>query len=404
MPKGVINTQRMLCSNGKAVDLVWPFLAKRPPVIVDWLPWSHTFGTNFNFSQVLRHGGAMYIDAGKPMPGRIETTLTNLRDIRPTLLYNVPRGFDALLPHVESDDDFAAHLFGDLDAIFYAGAALPQNIWDRLEAVAVRVRGRRVPILSALGSTETAPVATLGHWASDVANTIGLPVPGTEIKLVPAGGKLEIRVRGPNITPGYFRAPALTAKAFDEEGFFRLGDAVKLVDPKRPERGLLFDGRVSENFKLMSGTWVAAGNVRLAAIAAGAPIIQDAVVAGHDRQEIGLLIFPNPAGCRAVAKNAPADMPFEDLIRRPEVRNHLLAGFARHNAQYPGGSTRIARALLMTEPPSVDGNEITDKGYINQRGVLDRRAALVERLFTDDGAEDVVVVDLREPQRRAAEA
>jgi feruloyl-CoA synthase len=403
MPKGVINTQRMLCSNGKAVDLVWPFLAKRPPVIVDWLPWSHTFGTNFNFSQILRHGGAMYIDAGKPMPGRIETTLKNLREIRPTLLYNVPRGFDALLPHIELEDDFAVHLFGDLDAIFYAGAALPQNIWDRLETAAMRVRGGRVPILSALGSTETAPVATLGHWGSDVANTIGLPVPGTEIKLVPTGGKLEIRVRGPNVTPGYFRAPELTAKAFDEEGFFRLGDAVKLIDLKRPERGLQFDGRVSENFKLMSGTWVAAGNVRLAAIAAGAPMVQDAVVTGHDRQEIGLLIFPNPAGCRAVAKSAPADTSIEDLIRRPEVRDRLFGAFARHNVKHPGSSTRIARALLMTEPPSVDGNEITDKGYINQRGVLDRRTALVERLYADDGAEDVIVVDVPESANRAAE-
>jgi len=211
-------------------------------------------------------------------------------------------------------------------------------------------------------------------------------------------------VRGPNITPGYYRAPELTAQAFDEEGFFRLGDAVRLVDAERPERGLVFDGRVSENFKLMSGTWVAAGHVRLAAIAAGAPVVQDAVVTGHDRAEIGLLIFPNPAGCRAVAKGAPADAPLDDLIRRPEVRDCLIAGLARHNAENPGSSTRVARVLLMTEPPSVDGNEITDKGYINQRGVLSRRAALVERLYNDDGAADIIVIDVPAPARHVAEA
>ena len=392
MPKGVINTQRMLCSNGKAVDLLWPFLAERPPVIVDWLPWSHTFGTNFNFSQILRHGGTMYIDAGKPMPGRIETTVENLKSVRPTLLFNVPRGFDLLLPFIEKDDAFAKHLFGDLDAIFYAGAALPQNLWDRLEAISVRVRGSRVPILSALGSTETAPVATLSHWGSDHANTIGLPVPETEIKLVPSGGKIEIRVRGPNITPGYYRAPELTRVAFDEEGFFRLGDAVKFVDKTHPERGLLFDGRVSENFKLSSGTWVSTGNLRLAVISAGAPVIQDAVVTGHDRGEVGLLVFPNAAGCRSLLSGGNNDEPIEALVSRAEVRDRLVAGLSAYNAENPGSSTRISKVLLMTEPPNIDGNEITDKGYVNQRGVLARRAALVERLYAEKPDEDVIIL------------
>jgi feruloyl-CoA synthase len=392
-PKGVLNPQSMWCSNGVAVDQLWPFLGARPPVMVDWLPWSHTFGTNFNLGQILRHGGTMYIDAGKPAPGRIETTLKNLRAVRPNLLYNVPRGFDMLLPHLEADDDFAAHVFGDLDIIFYAGAALPKNLWDRLEALSVFVRGARVPILSSLGATETGPVATLSHWGPEVANSIGLPIPGTEVKLVPSGDKTEIRVRGPNVTPGYFDAPDLTAAAFDKEGFFRLGDAVKYIDEAKPERGLLFDGRVAENFKLMTGTWVAAGLLRLAAIAAGAPVIQDAVVTGHDREEIGLLVFPNPAGCREVAGEAPEDEALEDLIKRDEVRAALAKGLAKHNAENPGSSTRITRALIMTEPPSIDGNEITDKGYLNQRAVLARRADMVERLYSAPVAEDVVVVD-----------
>jgi len=391
-PKGVLNPQRMLCSNGVAIDQLWPFLGARPPVLVDWLPWSHTFGTNFNLCQILRHGGSMYIDAGKPAPGRIETTLKNLRAVRPNLLYNVPRGFDMLLPHLEADDDFAAHVFGDLDIIFYAGAALPKNLWDRLEALSVFVRGARVPILSSLGATETGPVATLSHWGPEVANSIGLPIPGTEVKLVPSGDKTEIRVRGPNVTPGYFDAPDLTAAAFDEEGFFRLGDAVTYIDEAKPERGLLFDGRVAENFKLLTGTWVAAGLLRLAAISAGAPVIQDAVVTGHDREEIGLLVFPNLAGCREVAGDAPEDEALDVLIGRDEVRAALAQGLAKHNAENPGSSTRITRALIMTEPPSIDGNEITDKGYLNQRAVLARRADLVERLYAEPVSDDVVVI------------
>ncbi|HUT50659.1 MAG TPA: feruloyl-CoA synthase [Alphaproteobacteria bacterium] len=392
-PKGVLNPQRMLCSNGVAIDQLWPFLGARPPVLVDWLPWSHTFGTNFNLGQILRHGGTMYIDAGKPAPGRIETTLANLRAVRPNLLYNVPRGFDMLLPHLEADDDFAAHVFGDLDIIFYAGAALPKTLWDRLEALSVKVRGARVPILSSLGATETGPCATLTHWGPEVANSIGLPIPGSEVKLVPSGDKTEIRVRGPNVTPGYFGAPDLTAAAFDEEGFFRLGDAVKYIDEARPERGLLFDGRVAENFKLLTGTWVAAGLLRIAAISAGAPVIQDAVVTGHDREEVGLLVFPSPAGCRAVAGDAPEDEALDDLIHREAVRAALAHGLARHNADNPGSSTRIARVLITTEPPSIDGNEITDKGYLNQRAVLARRADLVERLYAEPAGADVVLVD-----------
>ncbi|MGD9920776.1 MAG: AMP-binding protein [Pseudorhodoplanes sp.] len=292
MPKGVINTHRMMCANGTAVDQVWIFLTRTPPVLVDWLPWNHTFGTNFNFNQVLRHGGTMYIDAGKPAPGKLDITLKNLREVQQTLLYNVPRGYDMLLPALEADDDFGRFVFEKLDVIFYAGAALPPHLWQRLEALAIKHRGKRLPILSSLGSTETGPVASFCHWPASDIGGVGLPVPGCTLKLVPDGGKLEMRVRGANVTPGYFRRPDLTEKAFDGEGFFKLGDAVAFIDPERPERGLRFDGRVSENFKLSSGTWVQVGDLRLSAISAAAPAIPDAVVTGQDREDIGLLIFP----------------------------------------------------------------------------------------------------------------
>jgi feruloyl-CoA synthase len=392
MPKGVINTQRMLCANGIAIDQVWPFLSsERFPVLVDWLPWNHTFGTNFNFNQILRHGGTMWIDAGKPVPGKIDTTIENMHEIQPTLLYNVPRGFDALLPALEQDLSFAKHVFEKLEIIFYAGSALPPHLWQRLDQLAIRARGERIPILSALGSTETAPVATLCHWPAADIGGIGLPVPGVTIKLVPEGQKLEIRVKGPSVTPGYFRQPELTDKAFDDEGFFKLGDAVKFVDTERPLAGLQFDGRVSENFKLSSGTWVHVGELRIAAISAAAPVIQDAVVTGHDRDELGLLVFLNLDGCREICgtiRIGPENMNYPAALYR-----HIRNAFVEFNCQNTGSSRRIARVLLMTEAPSIDGNEITDKGYINQRAVLERRAGLVARLYTDEPHPNVIVID-----------
>lgn len=390
MPKGVINTQRMLCANGQAIDQVWPFLSDRPPVIVDWLPWNHTFGTNFNFNQILRHGGTMYIDNGRPMPGKIDITLKNLREIQPTLLYNVPRGFDVLLPALEQDNAFANHVFEKLDIIFYAGSALPPHLWQRLDDLSLRTRGQRLPILSSLGSTETAPVSTLCHWHASDFGGIGLPVPGVTVKLVPEGGKLEIRIKGPNVTPGYFRQPELTVKAFDDEGFFKLGDAVRFIDPNRPPAGLQFDGRVSENFKLSSGTWVHVGELRIAAISAAAPVVQDAVVAGHDRDEVGLLIFLNPEGCKQIC-GAASDS--RSLTAHPALHRHVRDAFLEFNRHNQGSSRRITRVLLMAEPPSIDGNEITDKGYVNQRAVLERRAEQVACLYSNDDHSNVVVVD-----------
>ena len=390
-PKGVINTQRMLTSNQESYALAWPFLAERPPVLLDWLPWNHTFGGNSDFNMVLRNGGTLYIDEGRPAPGLIDKSVANLREVSPTLYLNVPRGFAMVLDHLERDAALAQSFFRELDLILYAGAALPQSLWERLEALSLATAGRRVAMVSAWGTTETAPLATIVHYPIERAGNIGLPAPGCEIKLVPFGDKLEIRVRGPNITPGYWKRPDLTAEAFDAEGFYRPGDAARLVDPQDPVRGIVFDGRIGENFKLSSGTWVSTGALRVALIAACAPVIEDAVIAGHDRDEIGLLVFPSLAGCRGLCASLPRDAPLAALVAERAVRDALAAALARYNATAGGSSHRVARALLLAAPPSIDKGEITDKGYINQRAVLTHRAALVERLYADPPPPEVVL-------------
>jgi feruloyl-CoA synthase len=364
LPKGVINTQRMLVSNQQMLAQVWPFLEDRVQTLVDWLPWNHTFGGNFCFNMMLRNGGAFYVDGGKPAPGLVEVTARNLAEVSPTLYFNVPRGFDLLLPFLEKDAALRKSFFRDLDMLFYAGAALPQNLWERLEKLAETEKQGELAMVSSWGSTETAPSAAAVHYPIERAGVIGLPNPGCELKLVPAAGKLEVRVRGPNVTPGYFRRPDLTAAAFDEEGFYRIGDAMKFADPAVPEKGLVFDGRVAEDFKLSSGTWVHVGAVRVKLIAAGNPLIQDAVITGHDRNEVGALVFPSPAA--------------KDL--EPGAVRAKIAGALQALAAEGGSSMHPVRAILLAEPPSIDANEITDKGYINQRAVLGRRAALVERL------------------------
>jgi len=299
VPKGVINTQRMLTVNQEQYALVWPFLGDRPQVLVDWLPWNHTFGGNNNFGMMLRNGGTLYIDAGKPAPGLVETSARNLKEIAPTIYFNVPRGFELLLPFLEKDAELRANFFRKLDLMVYAGAALPQNLWERMQQLAVVEHGARLPLISAWGSTETAPMATGVHYAVDRAGIIGLPVPGCELKLVPVAGKLEARVKGPNITPGYHGRDDLTRAAFDEEGYYRIGDALKFADEKKPELGLAFDGRIAEDFKLSTGTWVHVGATRVGLIAAGDPIVQDAVITGHEKSEVGALVFLNVAAVNA---------------------------------------------------------------------------------------------------------
>ncbi|MCX7169841.1 MAG: feruloyl-CoA synthase, partial [Proteobacteria bacterium] len=377
-PKGVINTQRMLCSNQQAIAQVWHFLAETPPVIVDWLPWNHTFGANHNFNMVLRNGGTLYIDDGKPMPGLVERTVANLREIAPTIYFNVPRGFDMLIPFLEQDAVLRKNFFSQLQMIFYAAAALPQNLWERLEQLSIQERGERVVMVSAWGSTETAPMVTTVHFTIERAGVIGLPAPGAEIKMVPNGAKMELRVRGPNVTPGYWKRPDLTQAAFDEQGYYMIGDAGRLANTDDPAQGLEFDGRIAEDFKLMSGTWVHVGKLRVHGITAMAPLVQDIVIAGHDREEIGFLIFPNAPACRALCPDLPAEganaatlaQVLDDTRIRDKVRQGMLALGS-------GGSSNCpARALLLAEPPSIDANEITDKGYINQRAVLTPRAEL----------------------------
>lgn len=383
VPKGVINTQRMLCSNQQAIQQLWPFLAETPPVIVDWLPWNHTFGANHNFNLVLANGGSLYIDEGKPVPGLIEKTVANLREISPTIYFNVPRGFDALIPFLDRDETLRANFFRRLQLIFYAAAALPQNLWEKLEALSIQARGQRTVMVSAWGATETAPLVTSVHFEIERAGVIGLPAPGIELKLTPREGKLEMRVRGPNVTPGYWRRPELTKLAFDAEGFYLIGDAGKFADPSEPAKGIEFDGRIAEDFKLMSGIWVHVGALRVQALALLAPVAQDIVVAGHDRADVGLLIFANPAGCRSLCPDLPADAPLDVVLGDARVRDHILRGLRQLRDQRGGSSQHASRALLMAEPPSIDANEITDKGYINQKAVLTRRAALVSKLYDE---------------------
>ncbi len=390
-PKGVINTQRMMCSNQESYAAGWPFLNDRRPIFLDWLPWSHTFAGNSDFNMVLRNGGSYYIDDGKAAPGLIERTLANLRLVSPTLYFSVPAGYAMLLDHLERDDELARCFLRDLDLIFYAGAALPQSSWERLETLCERIIGRKLPMLSGWGTTETSPMSTLVTERIPRAGNVGVPGPGTEIKLVPDGDRMEIRVRGPNVTPGYWRRPDLTRAAFDEDGFYRPGDAAKLAVPDDPNRGLLFDGRVAENFKLSSGTWVNVGALLLAIFAACHTVVADAVVTGHDREAIGLLVFASEAGCRSLCPHLPPDTPFQRVIDEAAVRDALARALGRHNAGAGGSSRRVARALLLAAPPSIDRGEITDKGYINQRAVLRNRRDLVERLHALEPAPAIVL-------------
>jgi feruloyl-CoA synthase len=382
-PKAVINTQRMLTSSQQAKAQIWPFLERvEDLVILDWLPWSHTFGANHNFNLVLRNGGTLYIDGGKPAPGLFSTSLANLGSVLPTIYFNVPRGFDMLIAALREDEALCRRFFGEVRLAFYAAAALPQNLWDALAELSISTVGHALPMVSAWGSTETSPLATDCHFQADRSGNIGVPTPGTELKLVPSGTKLEVRVRGPNVTPGYWKAPDLTAQAFDADGFYLIGDAVTFADPDRPERGLFFDGRLAEDFKLDSGTWVSVGSLRVAGIAALAPLAQDIVVSGHGGDAARFLVFPNLAACRAFA-GLPESAGADEVIADNTVRAGITQGLARLKAAGGGSSTYATRALLLAEPPSVDAGEITDKGYLNQRAVLERRPDAVAVLEND---------------------
>jgi feruloyl-CoA synthase len=381
MPKGVINTHRMLCSNQQMIAQVFGFLQDEPPVLLDWLPWNHTFGGNHNIGIALYNGGSFYIDDGKPGPSLIAETIRNLREISPTVYFNVPKGYEDLLPALRSDEQLRENFFRHLRLLFYAGAGLSQPVWDAYRDVAMQTCGERIIMVTGLGSTETAPMAIQTTWETDQAGVIGIPIPGVEAKLVPRGAKLEVRVRGPNVTPGYWRQPELTAQAFDEDGFYNFGDALKFVDPADVNKGFLFDGRFSEDFKLASGTWASVGPLRSRILSHFAPFVRDVVITGHDRDDVGMLIFADADSCRSLCPALDRNASAAGIFSHPHVSAHFQALLESAAANSTGSSNRVTRAIIMEEPPSLDAGEITDKGSLNQRAVLDRRAEIVAELY-----------------------
>jgi len=392
-PKPVITTQQMLCVNQSMIREALPFLIEEPPVLVDWLPWNHTFGGSHNVGLALFNGGTLYIDDGKPMTKAFGETVRNLSEISPTVYFNVPKGFELLCSSLHQDPVLRLSFFRRLRACFFAGAALSQHTWDALDSAALAAGRQRIPVVSGLGATETAPSVTFTSPVNDRAGVIGLPAAGNDIKLAPVAGKLELRVRGLNVTPGYWRLPEQTAAAFDEEGYYRLGDAVRLVDPADASRGLIFDGRITEDFKLSSGTWVSVGPLRTQLIAALAPLALDVVVAGHNRDFLAVLIVPDLRAC-AVAAGAPgAEADPVELVNNDRLRALCVAALKSHASAHPGNSTRVARAILLAEPLSLDHSEITDKGSVNQRAVLTRREASVNALYASPPPPHVLNVD-----------
>jgi feruloyl-CoA synthase len=394
-PKGVINTQRMWCANQAMIASALQFFAEEPPVIVDWAPWHHTAGGNHDVGLVIHNGGTMYIDGGKPLPGAIEETVRNLREIAPTWYFTVPKGYEALLPFFRADAGLRENFFSRLKVLWFAGAGLAQHVFDEWKDMAWRTCHEDILFLTGLGSTETAPYAFGRMWDTENATNIGLPPPGLEVKLVPlADGKYEARLKGANITPGYWRDEKLTAEAYDEESFYRLGDALRFDDPARPEKGLLFEGRIAEDFKLATGTWVHVGPLRVAFIAHCAPYVRDVVIAGADRDCLAVLIFPDLEACRRLSPDlkdaSPAGIVAHDSVGLEF--GFLLESFAKAAT---GSSNRVVRAILCDTPPSLDAGEATDKGSINQRMVLKARAALVDELYSDQPSSRVLGTEER---------
>jgi feruloyl-CoA synthase len=391
LPKGVINTHRMLCSNQQMIAQVFCFLADEPPILLDWLPWNHTFGGNHNLGIALYNGGTFYLDDGKPAPALVAETIRNLREISPTVYFNVPKGYEELLPALRADRQLRHSFFRNLKLLFYAGAGLSQPVWDAYRELALETCGEQILMVTGLGATESAPMAIQTTWDTDHAGVIGIPIPGVEAKLVPDRGKLEARVRGPNVTPGYWRQPELTRQAFDEDGFYKFGDAVRFVDPDDVNRGFLFDGRLSEDFKLATGTWVSVGPLRARILSHFAPFVRDVVITGHDRDELGMLIFADLPAC-ALLCPGHADSDSATFLAEAMVRAKFLELLESLAAQATGSSTRVTRAILLQDPPSLDAGEMTDKGSLNQRAVLERRKSAVEQLYAAEPPVDILRV------------
>jgi feruloyl-CoA synthase len=390
LPKGVINTQRMLCANQEMLAHWLAFARTEPPVLVDWLPWHHTFGGNHNFGFVLRNGGTLYIDGGKPTPAGIDETIRNLREVSPTIYFNVPKGYEELVPRLRADAALRETFFRRLNVTFYAGASLPVHVAAELDALAVETLGRRVLMVTSLGATETAPACLASTPHNARAGVVGVPLPGVTLKLIPNDGKLEARMHGPMIMPGYWRDPEQTSKAFDEEGFYKLGDALRFAIEGNPDGGFVFDGRISEDFKLATGTWVSVGPLRARIINALAPLVRDAVIAGHDRDDVTALLFPEMEACRAPLGPDAAGLADADVLATAAVRAAIAVKLSAFAAQSTGSSNRVARVMLMAEPASIDANEMTDKGSLNQRAVLARRATFVDALYASPPAPSVI--------------
>ena len=386
-PKGVLNTHRMLAANQQMMRQAWPFLAAERPVIVDWLPWSHTFGGNHNMGMVLTNGGTLYIDTGRPAPGLFAQTIANLSDIAPTVYFNVPAGYAQLIPALEADPEFARKFFARLLLLFNAAAALPSGLRDRLRDLAAQASGRSIPVTGSWGTTETAPAVTTANFDYTDARCIGAPLPGTQVKLAPAEDAYEIRVKGPIVTPGYYGRPDLTAEAFDDEGFYRTGDAATLADPADPNAGLVFRGRIAEDFKLITGTFVRVGAVRTALLSA-APVLADAVIAGEGRDRLCALAWLNLAEARTLTG---ADIqPDGEFVVHEALHKALAHWLADHN-DTAGSAARIERIAVLARPADLDSGEITDKGYVNQRQVLKNRSALIELLYADPPPAHVII-------------
>ena len=389
MPKGVINTQKMLCVNMQQGHQVRP-QEFGESIIVDWLPWNHTMGGNLSLNGIFWNGGTMYIDNGKPIPSLFLNTIKNLKEISPTSYGSVPAGLAMLLEALKSDKDLCKSFFKNLSFISYGGASLPPEIWYGIRDLAKNTTGNDIDLVSGWGATETAPLSTSTYFKLDKPGNIGLPVPGIEIKMIPVGNKMELRVKGPNVTPGYLKSDDLTKKAFDEEGFYIIGDAGRLVDANDPSRGIDFDGRVVENFKMLTGTWVDVGSLRLAVVNSCAPLLQDGLVTGHDKNYLGFLAWPNIEACKNFLGQ---ELEVKEIINHPLLREEIKKNIVIHNKNFPGSSTKIKKLILMHIPPSFDNNEITDKGYVNQSSALAARADLVNKLYDNlNNSEEVIVI------------
>jgi feruloyl-CoA synthase len=395
MPKGVINTQRMYSANQQMQVEMLPTLREQPPVVVDWMPWNHTFAHS-DFGNVLYNGGSYYIDDGRPVPGQFERTVRNLRDIKPNYYFNVPKAYEFLIPFLRSDAALRRGFFERVQMMFYAAAGLPQFIWDALDEIALDTVGERIPMVTGLGMSETAPFMLCANWPDGFAGLVGVPAPGIDFKLAPVERKFEARMKGPSMTPGYWRQPELTAKLYDEEGYLKTGDAVRLLDERDASKGIVFDGRIAEDFKLLTGTWVSVGPLKTKIVLHFAPYVRDVVMTGADRDELGALFFADGAACRALTPDLPPGAREAEVLRHPAVRARFAELLTELAKEGTGSANRVVRGMILEEPPAIDKNEVTDKGSLNARAMLDNRKDLLAELYADRPSARVLLAHLAE--------